>query len=343
MDFYQLDTAAQVERLEQLARQALANWELDAGRLDLIKYRENAVFKLTTSAGTPYALRIHRAGYHSEKALRSELLWMAAVEDYGIHVPRLVPTAGGEPFVSLLTDNPTETRQVDIFEWVNGRQLGSVEEGVADPAAIATTYDTIGSLAAQLHNQATRWQPPAGFTRHAWDAEGLAGEHPFWGQFWQLEQLTGQQRNLIVTARDRVYADLQAYADNPANRDRYSMIHADFVAENLMVDGDLVRLIDFDDAGFGWHLFELATAVYFEMEQDYFPAAWEAMVAGYRRHRSLPDSQLEHMPLFFLARGFTYLGWAHTRQETETARKLAPTLIEKACGLAEQYLDLTAT
>ena len=29
----------------------------------------------------------------------------------------------------------------------------------------------------------------------------------------------------------------------------YSMIDADFAAENIMVDGDDVRLIDFDDAG----------------------------------------------------------------------------------------------
>ena len=36
MDFYQLDTDAQVERLEQLAHSALENWTLDADRLDLI-------------------------------------------------------------------------------------------------------------------------------------------------------------------------------------------------------------------------------------------------------------------------------------------------------------------
>ena len=30
-----------------------------------------------------------------------------------------------------------------------------------------------------------------------------------------------------------------------------------------MVQGDRIKLIDFDDAGFGWHLFELATALYF--------------------------------------------------------------------------------
>jgi Ser/Thr protein kinase RdoA (MazF antagonist) len=213
-----------------------------------------------------------------------------------------------------------------------------VEEGLGDPDSIDRIYHTIGSLAARLHNQATQWRMPEGFTRHAWDADGLAGDNPFWGPFWELEALTAEQRELMIAARDRVHRDLTAYACAPENADRYSMIHADFVAENLMRDGDTVRLIDFDDAGFGWHLFELATALYFEMEQDYFAAAYAALVRGYREHRSLPESQLEHMPLFFLARGFTYLGWVHTRQETETARELTPMLIEKACKLAQAYL-----
>jgi Ser/Thr protein kinase RdoA (MazF antagonist) len=337
-DFYQLDTADQVLRLEQLAYPAMEHWGLTAEHLELIKYRENAVFKLVTTEGTPYALRIHRAGYHSDAALRSELQWMNALEDFGVHVPVLVPTRTGEPFVSMTMEHPAEQRQVDIFQWVSGEQLGSVEDGVSDPAAIVETYRTIGSLAAQLHNQATAWKLPEGFTRHAWDADGLAGQQPFWGEFWALADLTPAQRELLLTARDRVHADLSAYGADPANADRYSMIHADFVSENLLVDGEVVRLIDFDDAGFGWHLFELATALYFEKDEDYFPAAWTALVKGYREHRDLPDSQLQHMPLFFLARGFTYLGWVHTRHETETAQELTPMLIDKACRLAEAYL-----
>ena len=337
-DFYQLDTDAQVARLEQLARDALQHWDLEAAGLDLIKYRENAVFRLDTADGTSYALRIHRAGYHSDAELRSELQWMTALEAAGVHVPILLPTRIGEPFVSMAVEFPAEHRQIDLFQWVSGAQLGSVEEGISDPETIVQTYHTIGSLAARLHNQATSWTLPEGFARHAWDADGLAGSQPFWGEFWELQQLSPQQRELLLLARDRVHTDLTTYGADPANTNRYSMIHADFVSENLMVDGDKVRLIDFDDAGFGWHLFELATALYFEKDEDFFPAAWQALVEGYREHRDLPDSQLEFMPLFFLARSFTYLGWVHTRQETETARELAPMLVDKCCRLAEKYL-----
>lgn len=337
-DFYDLDDAGQVDGMRALAEIAVDHWDFDTRQLDLIKYRENAVFCLTTDSGKRYALRIHRGGYHSDVALRSELQWMDALAEYGIQVPAIVRCSNGTPFAVVSGGVVPEPRQVDIFEWVDGRQLGSAESGVEDSGSIDKTYHTIGSLAAQLHNQAVAWQPPEGFMRHAWDVEGLVGAQPFWGPFWKLAALSQAQRELLIAARDKVSLDLQAYAADPANADRYSMIHADFVAENLMVDGDKVRLIDFDDCGFGWHLFELATALYFEREADYFEDAYHALIAGYREHRDLPDTQLAFMPLFFVARSFTYLGWVHTRSETETARELTPMLVKKACALAQDYL-----
>ena len=62
------------------------------------------------------------------------------------------------------------------------------------------------------------------------------------------------------------------------------------------------------------------------------------MIEGYRACRSLPDEQLAYLPMFFVARGFTYVGWVHTRNETETARELTPMLVEMICGLSEDYL-----
>lgn len=337
-DFYALSNDGQAGCMRELASIALTQWGIDSVGLALIKYRENAVFRVTAAGGRCYALRIHRAAYHTDDELRSELQWMEALAADGIEVPTLVPTRDGATFAVVAGGGVPEPRQVDVFEWVQGRPLGTAETGVSETSTVCDTYRTIGRLAAQLHNQAVSWAPPAGFTRHAWDTRGLVGPEPFWGPFWKLEALTPAQRALLIQARDRVFLDLEAYAGNPDNAARYSLIHADFVAENLMVDGDRVRLIDFDDAGFGWHLFELATALYFEMEADYFEQAYAALVAGYRSQRELSEEQLQYMPLFFLARSFTYLGWVHTRFETETARELTPMLVAKACKLARDYL-----
>jgi Ser/Thr protein kinase RdoA (MazF antagonist) len=120
--------------------------------------------------------------------------------------------------------------------------------------------------------------------------------------------------------------------------DRYGLIHADLVPENLLVDGGRACVIDFDDAGFGWHLFELATSLYFIIGDSIYSAARDALMRGYRTERTLSDAALERLPLFLAVRGTTYLGWVHTRQGTETANEMTPFLIERACAVAAEYL-----
>lgn len=335
--FYELAPGEQAERLRELARAALGHWAVRPAGLRLIKYRENAVFEVTAADGRRFALRVHRAGYHSDAELRSELEWMQALAADGFDVPELLPTRSGAPFAVVRHAGVPESRQLDLFAWVPGQPLGSVESGLAgDAESLARTFRIVGVLAARLHNQATRWRPPADFTRHAWDAEGLVGERPFWGRFWELAALSGEQRALLRRARERMQRDLAALDRSPQT---YGLIHADFAPENLLVDGDRVRVLDFDDAGFGWHLFEIATSLYFHIGQPYFGAIRAALVAGYRSQRALPAEQLARLPLFFAARGCTYLGWVHTRPETETARQLTPMLIEAACAAAGEYLQ----
>ena len=334
-DFFDIDIESQAQRLEAAGREALQRWNMTDCDLHLIKYRENAVFRVDC-AGLRRVLRLHRYGYHSDAELLSELQWMQALDDVGITVPTIVPAASGELFVTHAADDLPGNIQIDLFEWIDGEQLGSVEEGIADEASVAATYRIIGELAAKVHNQAVSWQLPPGFARHAWDAEGLAGEQPFWGRFWEIAAASASERDLLVQGRDAVFGELSQLAKSPGS---YSMIHADFAPENIMVEGDQLRLIDFDDAGFGWHLFELATSLYFILGESYFEQARDALIDGYRTHRQLSNEQLDLLPLFFLARGFTYIGWVHTRHETETAKELTPMLLTAACELAEDYLS----
>jgi Ser/Thr protein kinase RdoA (MazF antagonist) len=334
-DFFEQDPAVQVERLEAAGHAALREWRIDGASLDLIKHRENAVFRMTAGDRIG-ALRIHRHGYHTDAELRSELQWMQALADSGIQVPEIIPTASGDPFVSHSGDGLPGALQIDLFEWIDGDQLGSVEEGVADESAIESTFGTLGELAAMVHNQAVSWTLPDGFTRHAWDAVGLAGDTPHWGRFWEIEAASDAQRELLTAVRSRIFDDLSALPKSPGG---YSMIHADFAAENIMVDRGGVRLIDFDDAGFGWHQFELVTALIFIRDEPYFDKAQAALIDGYRKHRQITDEQLALLPLFFLARSTTYVGWVHTRSETDTARELTPWILDLACGLANDYLN----
>jgi Ser/Thr protein kinase RdoA (MazF antagonist) len=322
--------------MQALALTALRGWDLAVADVAPIKVRENAVFRIDLAGGGRAVLRVHRAGYHSDSELDSEFIWMRALEAAGILVPRVIRSRRDRDFEVIELPGKNGTRQIDVFEWIDGRQLGSVEDGVGgDGADIAAQYRTIGAIAARMHNHGREWQCPAAFRRHAWDAEGLVGESPFWGRFWELDGLTPGQKSLLERARGEIARGLAAFG---MAADRYGLIHADLVPENVLIDGDRLQVIDFDDAGFGWHLFELATSLYFLTGDGIYPTARDALIQGYRSERELSDETLARLPLFLAARGTTYLGWVHTRQGSDTARDMTPYLVERACAVAEAYL-----
>ncbi|GAA6151546.1 phosphotransferase enzyme family protein [Pseudoteredinibacter isoporae] len=324
------------EGLFVAAQEALGFWELE-GKLNLIKHRENAVFALQCNTGERFALRIHRAHYHCNEALRSELQWMRALAEAGISVPNVIPTKSGEYFAMLDSSALPEARQVDLLAWVDGEQIGSIEERLEDdPKRVHFCYSRLGQLAAQLHNHSAQWTPPAKFKRHHWDKAGLVGEQPFWGRFWELKRLTDEERRKIIRARDTIAGELEKLDKHP---EHYGMIHADFVPENALLHGEQLQLIDFDDAGFSWYLFELATALYFIQGDKHYTLAKQSLIEGYREYRSLSDESLAQLPLFMAARSLTYLGWVHTREGNPTADDMQADLIALCLKTIAAYLD----
>ncbi len=318
------------------ARAALGRWDLDAADLVLVAHRENAVFKVHARDAS-YALRVHRPGYHDDAALESELAWVRALSEDGVEVPAIVPASGGELFVTIRADGIAGPVRVDLFEWIDGEPLavGARHGKAADPGWVRDQWGRLGALAAALHAHAAGWRPPAGFVRHAWDEHGLAGREPLWGRFWELPSLDREQRALLIAARDRLFAELAALPKTPG---AYGLIHADLLPENVLVCGDRLRVIDFDDCGYGWHLFEIVTALYAVEDEPWHGDACDAFLAAYRARRPLDDAALARLPLFFLARALTDVGWMHTRAETENARRSTAARVASACALAEDYL-----
>ncbi|HEV8712594.1 MAG TPA: phosphotransferase [Candidatus Binatia bacterium] len=337
-DFYQLTPAQQAERFAELARQAVTRWGIarDA-ELVLLKHRENAVFGVQEpDGGQKIIMRIHRFNYHSDPALRSELEWMQVLHRDGIPTPTVLPSRQNNLFEVVACDAVPEPRQCDVLSFIEGKPLGSIEgAGREDTQELLSNYRLVGELTARLHNHASTWDVPAAFSRHAWDEEGLVGEQPVWGRFWELPAFTRAQRQVLLSAKAKVREKLGSFGKS---RGRYGIIHADLLPENLLIGRNGLCLIDFDDAGFGWYMFDIATSLFFHVGEAYFAALKQAYLAGYESVRPLPRAHLDMLEVFLLARGFTYLGWCHTRSETETAQQLTPLLVASVTGMASAWL-----
>ena len=283
------------------AEEALAAWG-GRGLPQLVKDRENAVFSVTLSDGRPGALRLHRPGYQSIAAIRSELIWTEGLANAGLPVPRPQSTRSGELLTILSTG-----RVASLVEWLPGRPLGEAGislGGTADRQI--ERFRDVGALLARLHNATDAMGLPDDFVRPAWDAESLLGEHPLWGRFWENSALTSRETSLLQEARRVARARL----DRMRPTADFGLIHADLMRENILIDGASVRVIDFDDSGFGFRLYDLGTLMLQNLSEPTYDDLLAAAAEGYGALRPIDPTQV---PFFVFLRCLASCGWAQPR------------------------------
>lgn len=319
----------QLERLQKLATKALTFFDISADTpLTLINHRENAVFRVDDIANARrYVLRVHRAGYQTERTIRSELQWMDALHVTGIQTPQVVIGTNGETVQTVSLEGVPGPRHCDLLHWIEGSP--------PDPGK-TETYRLLGNNNARLHQHARTWKRPSWFKRQSWDEEGMLGAEPLWGRFSDLEVLTDKQLDLLSEARDVARKRL---LDFGKAQDRYGLIHADFMADNILVQDGIPQVIDFDDCGFGWFLYDFATLLALIWDEQEFRAVHDAWLEGYRSVEPLPDDHLLELPTLIMCRCLVGLGWTHTRRETPLAREFTAMLVELACTRARSFLD----
>lgn len=296
-----------------VAERAWREWESGAASIELISLSENTVFRVEAEGGEVYVLRIHRPGYHDLQELLSEQAWIAALKEANISVPVPLLTPDGRGYVTVRLPSARERRHVGVAHWVEGADLDGILER-CDAEGRARHFAELGKLAARIHNQSSVWEIPADFRRHAFDEEGFMGGKPFWGRFWEVPSLEPAQRDLFGRARTAIYPVL---AGLPRDRETYGLIHADLHPGNLLVTGGGLHAIDFDDSGFGWHLYEIAVALFNFQDTPGFDQLRDSLIAGYRSERPLVDEVLSLLPMFLLIRALALIGWADQRPEID--------------------------
>ena len=297
-----------------VADDALKSFPIDAARLTLVSLAENVTFKVTDRAGRAYVLRLHRPGYHTLDELVSERAWIRALADAGIDVPSAVSARDGRDYVPVTVPATGEQRYAGMLRWTEGRLLSEVLAETSDDKVVEDYFAQLGVLTASMHNQASAWRPPPGFRRHALDSDGLMGEAPHWGPFWEHRSLSPAERTLLLEARARMHERLLQLRREPAV---YSLIHADMHPGNILVDGDRLIVIDFDDAGFGWHQYDIAVVLTYWQSKPNAAEIERAFLGGYRATRPVPDEALAAIPMFRLIRWMASIGWFHQRPELE--------------------------
>lgn len=294
----------------------------------LLSLSENATYAVTDDRdGARYVLRLHRPGFRRLDHIRSELAWVTALRVDGcVETARVVPDAVGASVHTMAGPRGTEQHAV-LFEFLDG-----IEPAGTD---LVDTFVAVGAVTARLHDHARRWQPSPEFTRPVWNHRTLIGADAQYGPWRDEPQVGPAEAAVLGAAERRLLEDLSAYGCGP---ERFGLIHADLRTANLLVHADGIRVIDFDDCGFGWYMHDLACAVTFIEADPRLPALVRAWVRGYTSHEPLTDANLAVVPALVIMRRLQLVAWMHCRAETAQAAAMQESYVPESVRVAEEYL-----
>jgi Ser/Thr protein kinase RdoA (MazF antagonist) len=325
-----------VGRLQAALRETLGDWAFSPkARLSLLNISENIVF-LAEEEGRRLILRVHRPGYHRPEEIASELAWIAALRAARVvETPAAVPGTDGRLIRTLGRDGAA--RSVVAFEHLPGRSPDPLDD-------LTGWFARLGGVTARLHAHARCWTRSDDFVRKSWTVETMLGRPDHWGGHWgdwrQARGLTAAGEALLARAALAIGTALARYGTAP---DRFGLIHGDLRLANLLVDdvsvdGDRLCVIDFDDCGFGWFLYDFAAAVSFFEDSPGVPALMAAWVEGYRRVGALSSEDLGVLPALILLRRMLLLAWVASHPEAPTAQAMGEAYTEGALVLADRFL-----
>ena len=323
----------QLRRLHVLATAALERYDLPPGATArLVNVSENATYRIEAPGdGRKWALRIHREGYHTRNAIASELAWLTALRvDGTVVTPTPIAGADGELIQRVSSDAFPRPRHVVLFAWEEGEEPDEEAQDLRGP------FEVLGEIAARMHTHVRSWPKPDGFERFTWDFETTLGSRPHWGSWRRGMGLTPETMALFSRAIDLVSRRLERFGTSP---DRFDLIHGDMRLANLLIDGGTTKVLDFDDCGFGWLMYDCATAVSFFEHRPEVPALVAAWLRGYRRVIDLPRADEDEIPTFVILRRLLLVAWIGSHSETELARSMGIEYTEGTVPLCEAYLS----
>lgn len=325
-----LSLSEQLICLERLANASLKLWPMPTdAKVRLINVSENATY-LVDGKGHRSVLRIHRAGYHSRAAIDQELDWARALSVAGVVLtPSPIPGLNGALVQQAWVDELPEPRFMVMFEFIPGRNPDTNDDLVA-------RFAELGAIAARTHVHSRGWPISMSLHRLIWDTDAVFGAGATWGNWRDGPNITADVQEILERTEEVLCQRLSAFGKG---QDRYGLIHADMRLANLLIDHETTRLIDFDDCGLGWFMYDFAAGISFMEDHPIVPALRTAWVQGYRSVQPLSDIDEAEIDTFVMLRRMALLAWIGSHIEAPEPQEMAAAFANDTAVLARVYLS----
>lgn len=318
----------------EVAREAAARYCSGPVAVELLAFSENATYlaRDPETSEKLFVLRVGRPGYHKREEYESEIDWLRQINDY-------TPLKVANPIAALDGSYIQEVEMDEVTYYCIATEFlsGETLEHDNSPQAAPSHFRTLGAITAYLHRQTEIWNGTKDIKRFHWNTENMIGENGIWGNWRDYPDLYPEAEAKIARCCEIIKTRLDRYGKTDLN---YGVIHADLRDTNIIVEGEVIKVIDFDDFGFGWHLHDLAGALTFIEEREDVPDLVNAWLDGYRTVLPFTDTDFAEIDTFILQRRIQMMAWMGSHQDSTPVQGYMQGYMEGTMGLVDRYLRL---
>lgn len=321
------------ECLDKVAADALNNYDWNGEtETKLIVLSENATYmvKNKTTGENAGVLRVSRPGYHTLSELNSEMSWLRQINDYTpLIVANPINGRNGEEVQQILGSDG------NIYYCVICDYLKGSEPDEGNPRKMVRDFEMLGETTAYLHRQASIWNGTKKIDRMEWTYNNIIGDTAAWGRWQDFDDMVPEAEEFLEEACRIIKKRLARYGRNQNN---WGLIHADLRLSNILVEDEQIKVIDFDDCGFGWYLHDMASAISFIEHKEIVPDLINAWLKGYKKVMPFTDTDFEEIDTFILMRRLQLMAWLASHKESGPAADFSVGYLKGTLGLAERYI-----
>lgn len=263
-----------LSELEPLVRGVLARYGLGNGRLENLRYYNNATYAVSLGSTPSYVLRVTN-NHYSAAELESELEWLNAIgEDAHFRIPSPVPTLEGRLTTTL--ESGGEPRRCALFRWLTGTHR---PEASLEPEDLSN----LGKATAALRARSAAFVPKPAFQRPTLDGRAFLSPGPEGLYERILAHWRAHLSAKNVARLEQLTHDYRASLQSPPHATEYGLVHGDFHAGNYLFAGSSIAFIDFEDLGWGSFAYDAATALFGLRDRDNYPELLDRYLDGQTR------------------------------------------------------------
>ena len=313
-EYLEMTQQEQIALVEEFALDVLVQYGMSAKTIECVNHAYNTTFKILAGDNKTYAMRVSTNFRKWPEHIWAESQWLLQLAAEGsINAPVPILNLQGEPYSNHYFFYQGSNLDVIVYPWIEGE--------IARDNLTEEQFFALGEAMAKMHQLSKDWKPQ-GY------ANFLEVDRPL---MVRRDNLFSFEQPLISPVIYRLLFELRDRSeklfDSLKERFDRQLIHADLHFGNILWDSEgKMSILDFDDAGIGSPLQDIAISLFYLREDREHE---KHLLAGYESIAPLPEYEPAELELLIANRQLVLLNYLF---ETTTADDVA---------LIPGYLDKT--